>query len=372
VDKHQNTVVAIIGAGVAGLALGNFLLRNGIDCVIFEKHSREHVEQRQRAGSLDGRGVRMFREWGLSEVIDAQAAHDDFDDDGMPLVIDGVTQRWQTMGAMDDEPGVFCPQQVLVRNLIEAFLRGGGDLRFSMDVSLRDDAVSYRVADGATTVVDCAFIAGCDGYRGISRASATGITCQAHEFGYAWLALLAEVPADPPAVMAVHERGFAAQITRGPNLSRFYLQCPRTDTLDEWPDERIWTELGQRFGAPVPAGSISDKQLVPLRSVVHSPMQFGRLYLLGDAAHLVSPMSAKGMSLALYDTEVFARAVIAHVRQGDSSLLDSYSDTCLRHVWDAQIQAVWITNVMHDGGDVSYAGEFRKQLARAELARMLA
>jgi p-hydroxybenzoate 3-monooxygenase len=154
-------------------------------------------------------------------------------------------------------------------------------------------------------------------------------------------------------------------------MSRFYLQCPLTDTLDQWPDERIWSELGARFGEPVAAtGPITDKQVVPLRSVVHSPMRYGQLYLLGDAAHLVSPMSAKGMSLALYDAEVFARAVMHHVHQRDSNQLDSYSDTCLHHVWDAQIQAVWITNVMHDAGDTRYAGEFRKQLARAELERL--
>jgi p-hydroxybenzoate 3-monooxygenase len=234
--------------------------------------------------------------------------------------------------------------------------------------------VRYHDSGGAK-VLGCDFVAGCDGYRGISRASIPTDfqTCVHSEHGYAWLALLADVPADPPAVMAVHSRGFAAQITRGPNTSRIYLQCPLTDALDQWPDERIWRELGTRFGEPVSVrGRISDKELVPLRSVVHSPMQYHRLYLLGDAAHLVSPMSAKGMSLALYDAEVFARAVIHGVRQGDSSQLDNYSDTCLRHVWDAQIQAVWITNVMHDAGDSSYAGEFRRQLARAELERMTA
>lgn len=378
-NTDQNTVVAIIGAGVAGLALGNFLLRNSIACVVLEKHSRDYVEQRQRAGSLDGRGVRMFREWGLAEVIETHIAHGEIDSQGMPLRIDGQARMWKAMDVMDDEPGVFCPQQVLVRNLIEVFLRSGGDLRFDVDVALEGldterPVVRYRDAVGATTVLGCDFVAGCDGYRGISRASipARDLACYSCEHGYAWLALLAEVPADPPAVMAVHSRGFAAQITRGPNMSRFYLQCPLTDTLDEWPDERIWGELGARFGEPVAeTGPIVDRQLVPLRSVVYSPMRYGRLYLLGDAAHLVSPMSAKGMSLALYDAEVFARSVISYVGQSDSSQLDSYSDTCLRHIWNAQIQAVWITNAMHDAGDPSYAGEFRKQLARAELERLI-
>lgn len=380
-STDQNPVVVIIGAGVAGLAVGNFLLRKGIDCVVLEKHSRNHVEQRQRAGSLDGRAVRMFREWGLGEVLDAHISHDDIEGEGIPLRIDGQTRIWTPMDdGDDDDPGVFCPQQVLVRNLIEVFLRDGGDLRFEADVALDDldsnqPVVRYQDATGATTVISCDFVAGCDGYRGISRASTPAgmLTCYSHEHGYAWLALLAEVPADPPAVMAVHSRGFAAQITRGPNTSRFYLQCPLSDTLDQWPDERIWNELGARFGEPVAAtGRITDKQLVPLRSVVYSPMRYGRLYLIGDAAHLVSPMSAKGMSLALYDADVFVRAVTHYVHHSDSSQLDSYSDTCLHHIWDEQIHAVWITNVMHDAGDSRHTGEFRKQLARAELKRMIA
>ena len=376
----QNPVVIIIGAGVAGLSVGNFLLRNGIECIVLERHSRNHVERRQRAGSLDGRSVRTFRDWGLGEVVNGHVSHAEFDSDGMPLRIDGETRMWKPMDDGDDDPGSFCPQQVLVRNLIEVFLRDGGDLRFEADVTLDDldssrPRVRYRDASGVTTELSCDFVAGCDGYRGISRESIPDgvLTCHSHEHGYAWLALLAEVPADPPAVMAVHSRGFAAQITRGPTTSRFYLQCPLSDTLDQWPDERIWDELGTRFGEPVTVtGPITDKQLVPLRSVVYSPMRFGRLYLVGDAAHLVSPMSAKGMSLALYDAEVFVRAVTHYVRQGDPSQLDGYSDACLRHTWDEQIQAVWITNVMHDAGDSRHAGEFRKQLARAELERMIA
>jgi p-hydroxybenzoate 3-monooxygenase len=276
------------------------------------------------------------------------------------------------------DDAVFVPQQVLVRNLIRTFLRDGGDLRFAADdISLEDldgnrPLVRYRDATGTTRVITCDFVAGCDGDRGISRSAipAEVLTRYSHEHGYAWLAVLAEVPADPPALMAVHSRGFAAQITRGPNASRFYLQCPLTDTLEEWPDERVWRELGTRFGEPVGTGRITDKQLVPLRNVVHSPMSYGRLHLLGDAAHIVSPMSAKGMSLALHDAEVFARAVIHQVEKDDPSLLDSYSDTCLRHVWQTQIFAVGITETMHNAGDASYAGEFRKQLARAELERM--
>jgi p-hydroxybenzoate 3-monooxygenase len=375
-NTSDSTTVAVIGAGVAGLALGNFLQHNGIDCIIVERHSRDHVEGRQRAGSLDGQGVRILDEWNLHEVMGDALSHD-AQTEAMPLHIDGRAQHW-AFG--DDEPGVFCPQQVLVRNLIATFLRRGGDLRFgAADVAIDGvdgtrPSVHYRDAHGALRRIGCAYVAGCDGDHGVSRTAipAGVLTRYSHEHGFAWLAVLAEVPADPPAVMAVHRRGFAAHITRGAGKSRFYLQCPLTDTLEHWPDSRIWDELEARFGRPVAAGPITDRQLVPLRGVVHSPMSFGRLFLLGDAAHIVSPMSAKGMSLALHDADVFARAVSSAVVDDDPGPLASYSDTCLRHTWDAQTGAVWITDVLHDAGDASYAGAFRHQLARAELRRMIA
>jgi p-hydroxybenzoate 3-monooxygenase len=365
------TSVVIVGAGVAGLTLGNFLVRSGIGCVILEKHSREYVEQRQRAGTIDSRGVRMFREWGLEEVLEGdpvREAEGGFWIDGEELPIEFEED--------DNGDSIFCPQQVLVRNLTDVFLRDGGDLRFdSADVRLEDldgerPLVRYGDSTGLTRVVSCDFVAGCDGDRGVSRAAipADALTRHSHEYGYAWLSVLAEVPANPSG-MAIHSRGLAGVIPRGASASRLYLQCPVDDTLSQWPDVRIWSELEARFGAPVATGRIIDKQLVPLRSVVYSPMSYGRLYLLGDAAHIVPPMSAKGIHLALHDAEVFARAVIHRVQKDDSSLLDEYSSTCLRHVWNYQAFATWITEVMHNAGDASYEGEFRKQIARAELER---
>jgi len=377
IEADENTTTVVVGGGVAGLALGNLLLRHGIECVVLERCHRDHVEQRQRSGALDGRSVRMLREWGLGEVVDdstpvsAAAA-------GSPLRVDGEPRAW----AVNDEAeeGVFCPQQVLVRNLIRTFLRDGGDLRFQAeDVRIEDATgdhprVRYHDPDGATRVLGCELIAGCDGDRGVSRESipAEARTTYALEHGYAWLAVLADTPADPPAVMAIHSRGFAARITRGPQASRFYLQCPLTDTPEHWPDERIRSELTARFGTPVDTGRITDKRLVPLRSVVHEPMSHGRLHLLGDAAHIVSPMSAKGVSLALHDAAAFARAVIAQVRHGDGKPLAEYSATCLRHTWQQQVSAVRITQLMHDAGNPDYAGEFRRRLARAELESALA
>jgi len=377
--QADETTVVIVGGGGAGLSLGTFLLRSGIACVILERHSREHVENRQRAGSLDAGGVRVLREWGVEEVVEGTGhASLDTDSDAGTLVIDG--EKWQWRMDEDDRDGVFCPQQVLVRNLITVFLRDGGDLRFgSEDISFEGlgtgrPLVRYRDAGGSARAIACDLVAGADGYHGVSRTAipAGVLDRHTHEFGYAWLTVLAEVPADPPAAMAVHSRGFAAQITRGPNTSRLYLQCPLTDTVGQWPDERVWSELAARFGEPPAAGGpIVSKQIVPLRGVVFSPMSHGRLYLVGDAAHLISPMSAEGMSLALHDAGVLARAVVQYVEKDDPGLLESYSDTCSAHTWERQAAAVWLTDTMHDSGDASYAGEFRKRIARVNLRNLV-
>ncbi|MFJ8114174.1 4-hydroxybenzoate 3-monooxygenase [Streptomyces sp. NPDC096132] len=369
-ESRDHTAVAIVGAGVAGLTLGNFLLRNGVDCVVLEKHPRTYVEQRQRAGTIDTFGVRMFREWGLEEVLEGDPIpHSEggfyIDGQAMPIDVDD-----------DDNESLFCPQQVLVRNLTDIFLRDGGDLRYeAADVSLEDvtgerPVVRYQDADGTAEVIDCDFVAGCDGFHGVSRRTipASALTEYSHEYGYSWLSVLAAVPTNPSG-MAIHELGLAGMIPRGPKASRIYLQCAVDDTPEQWPDERIWSELKARFGCPVSSGEIISKQVVPLRSVVFDPMSHGRLYLLGDAAHIVPPMSAKGIHLALHDTEVFARAVIRQLKEGDRGLLDSYSETCLPHIWNYQAFATWITDTMHNAGFTGYEGEFRKQIARAELQR---
>ncbi|MEV6672155.1 4-hydroxybenzoate 3-monooxygenase [Streptomyces sp. NPDC051162] len=366
----------IVGAGVAGLTLGNLLLRRGIDCVILEKRSREYVEQRQRAGVIDTRAARMFREWGLEDRVIGGGPVEPV----LNFRIDGET-RPLALAPDDHDGGRFCPQQVLVRNLIDVFISDGGDLRFDAeDVSLRNIAdeapphVHYRDSTGSTKVISCEFVAGCDGDRGVSRTAipSASLTRYSHEYGFAWLTVLAEVPARHQSMMALHPRGFAGQFARGPHASRFYLQCPLDSSVSQWTDEQIWDELETRFGEPMAArGPIAGTQLVPLRSVVHSPMSHGRLYLLGDAAHIVPPMSAKGMNLALHDAEIFANAVTHYqANNHDSTLLDGYSSTCLRHVWNYQAFATWWTELIHNAGDASYQGEFHHQVARADLARL--
>ncbi|OKI02169.1 4-hydroxybenzoate 3-monooxygenase [Streptomyces sp. CB02923] len=370
----ENTTVVIVGSGVAGLTLATFLLRSGIDCVVLERRSREYVEQRQRAGVIDSRAARMFREWGLADRVLGGAPLEPV----LNFRIDGGTRPFRY--ATDDHgDGRFCPQQVLVRNLVDVFVGDGGDLRFEAeDVELEDitgprPRVRYRDSAGATRTITCDYIAGCDGDHGVSRASIPEeeLTRHSREYGYAWLTVLAEAPANHQSMMAIHDRGFAGQFARGPQASRFYLQCPLDSSVGEWTDDRVWEEIEARFGEPVAAkGRISSKTLVPLRSVVYDPMSHGRLYLLGDAAHTVPPMSAKGMNLALHDAGVFAAAVLKQVAERDASLLEAYSATCLKHVWNYQAFAAWFTDLMHDAGDVSYRGEFRRRLARAEFERL--
>jgi p-hydroxybenzoate 3-monooxygenase len=281
--------------------------------------------------------------------------------------IDGETRTLE-LEPDDHGDGRFCPQQVLVRNLIDAFVGDGGDLRFETDVALDnivgDGPARVRHRDG---VIECDLVAGCDGDRGISRAAipATQLTRYSHEHGYAWLTVLATVPPNHQALMAIHPRGFAGQFSRGPHASRFYLQCPVDSSTADWSDDRIWSELELRFAEPIAAkGPIAATQIVPIRSVVYSPMSYGRLYLLGDAAHIIPPMSAKGMNLALHDAEVLANAV------GDPSLLERYSATCLRHVWSYQAFAMWWSEMIHNAGDASRRGEFWQQIARADFERL--
>ena len=370
----ENTTVVIVGAGVAGLTLGNLLLRSGVGCVVVEKRSREYLEQRQRAGVIDTRAARMFHEWGLADQVVGGVPVKP----AMSFRIDGETRTIE-FEPDDHRDGRFCPQQVLVRNLIDVFLSGGGDLRFEAEVALENIAgderplVRYRDSTGSARTISCEFIAGCDGDHGVSRAAIPGehLTRYSREYGYAWLTVLAEVPANHQALMAIHPRGFAGQFARGPHASRFYLQCPLDTETSQWTDERIWDELETRFCEPVTTrGRIASIQLVPLRSVVYSPMSCGRLYLLGDAAHIVPPMSAKGMNLALHDAEVFANAVVHYQENRDPGLLDRYSSTCLRHVWKYQAFAAWWTELVHNAGDASYEGRFRHQIAQADLAAL--
>jgi p-hydroxybenzoate 3-monooxygenase len=371
---REETTVAIVGGGVAGLTTAMLLRRSGVDCVVLERQSRAHVEQRQRAGLVEYRGVRMFTEWGLGDLLGTYPA-----DNTMEVRVDGESVFVGRDAHAQEFVGVLTPQQALVRNLVAAFLADGGDLRFEVadvvlgDLDSRRPVVAYTSAEGTAHEIACDLIAGCDGDHGVSRASVPGgvLTAYTRDYGVTWLAILADTPPLPYPSFGIGGRGLAAGFARGPKTARFYLEIPASDTAADWPPERIWSQLRERFWLPgLPAGPITETELVRLRSQVFEPMSYGRLYLLGDAAHVISPMGAKGMNLALFDAETFAVAARDYVRTGDDTGLRAYSDRCLERTWRYQEYADWWSQMFFSHcGDRAAADPYAARVAQARLAR---
>lgn len=367
---HEESVVVIIGSGVSGLTLATFLRTSGIACVVLERRDRSYIAARQRAGVVEARGVQMFERWGLADKLLMGPVASTVE-----YRVDGVGRVFEVSGE-DGAQSRFCTQQMLANNLLHTFIdEMNGDVRFSVeDIVIHNPSdgrpkVSYADASGAHEIA-CELIAGCDADRGVSRSSIPDgvITTYTHEFGYAWLAMLVEAPMSGPALMAASEHGFVAQIPRGPQRSRYYLQCALSDGPSDWPDERVWNEIRKRAGnKSVQNVHILDKLFVPLRSVVHVPMQYRNLYLAGDAAHLVPPTGAKGMNMALFDVDMLAQGIVKALREGDRSGLDSYTDICLPRIWKYQEFSAWMTDTMHDAGDPTLHGKFRQAIARARI-----
>lgn len=362
--------VVIVGAGPAGLVLGNMLRAEGIDTLILERASREHVQTRARAGFLGANSVRALTEHGLGAgVVRDGHSHDTcaFRDASGEFEL-----NYGKLG-LGDVHTVY-PQQDLVTDLIAEYLDRGGELRFGVTVTAVDAEraeVHFRDARGTRTAAG-RFLAGCDGGNGVTRQALPVATYHAREHGITWLAILAEAPQSMPAVTyAIHDHGFAGHMARSPRVTRYYLQISPGDHPADWTDERIWAELGVRmrvdqFG-PLRCGPIIDRRIVRLRSDVIEPIQYARLFLVGDAASLISPSVAKGANLAIMEAEVLAAALIDALMCDDDRALAAYSRTCLPRIWRAQEFSRWMIDLLHGAPGTEPDTGFERALRRARL-----
>jgi len=346
----MRTQVGIVGAGPAGLTLAHLLHREGIESVVLEDRSRDHVEHRIRAGVLEQGTVDLLTGAGVGERLRREGlVHH-----GIELQFDGERHRIPLSDLAGGRSIVIYGQTEVVKDLILARLEAGAPLLFEVDDVTVHELETVRPLirfrhDGGDHELECDVLAGCDGFHGVCRPSIPDglLRMFSREYPYGWLGILAAVaPSNDELVYTHHERGFALRSLRSPELSRLYLQCRPDEDLDEWPDERIWEELRLRVGA-LEEGPVLEKGVTGMRSVVVEPMQHGRLFLAGDAAHIVPPTGAKGLNLAIADVRVLAEAIVDFYRTGTTTALDSYSARCLARVWRAEHFSWWMTSMLH-------------------------
>ena len=366
------TQVGIVGAGPAGLMLSHLLHLNGIDSIVLEARSRSYCEERVRAGVLEHTSVNMLCQAGVAERLEREGLRHE----GIEIGVDGVRHRIPFVELTGKCVTVYGQQEV-VKDIIARRLADGGDLRFECgDVSLHDlDSAKpfIRVeTNGELDEICCDFIAGCDGFHGISRLSIPAGALKTYERSYpfAWLGVLAEAaPSREELLYVHHERGFALYSMRSPRITRLYLQCRPEEDIGEWSDDRIWNELQTRLacvdGWQPAEGRILQKGVTGMRSFVVEPLQYGRLLLAGDAAHIVPPTGAKGMNLAFADVHYLSIALEEFYRRNDERRLQCYSQTCLERIWKAQRFSWWMTSLLHCFPDDS---AFDRKRQRAELA----
>ncbi|HZV27536.1 MAG TPA: 4-hydroxybenzoate 3-monooxygenase [Acidothermaceae bacterium] len=365
----MRTQVGIVGAGPAGLLLARLLEVQGIESVVLEQRDRDYVEHRVRAGVLEHGSAQTLREAGVGARMDAEG----LPHDGTKLRFGLKTHRLD-FAELTGRGVMVYGQQEVVKDLIAARIASGDDLRFEVsEVALEGlDSAQPRITfehQGNRESVECDFVIGTDGFHGVSRGYVPNLTAYERSYPFAWLGILAEAPpSSAELIYARHAHGFALHSMRSPTVTRMYLQVAPDESLDEWSDDRIWAELHTRLaddsGFALTEGPIVSKGITPMRSFVATPMQHGRLYLAGDAAHIVPPTGAKGMNLAVADVRLLARALGGYFAAGREDLLAEYSETAGRRVWRATHFSWWMTTTLHRSPDDD---PFDEALALAQL-----
>ncbi len=360
--------VAVIGAGPSGLLLSQLLRLQGVETIVLERQTREYVEARIRAGLLESSTVDLLKEAGaFARMMREGLVHD-----GVALAFDGRTHRIDLKGLTGRQMMVY-GQTEIQKDLADAHAASGGQVVWeAAGVALHDlDGSKPRVTytqSGIRHEIECDFIAGCDGFHGVSRASIPidRITLHERVYPFGWIGILADVPPLADELIYVnHRRGFSLCSMRSKSRSRYYLQCPLDEGIGKWPDERFWSELRLRlpgrYADSLIVGPSIEKSIAPLRSFVAEPMRFGRLFLVGDAAHIVPPTGAKGLNLAAADVRVLCEAIVEHYRVGNETLLGEYSERALARVWKATRFSWWFTALTHKFSEDTFA--HRVQLA---------
>jgi p-hydroxybenzoate 3-monooxygenase len=371
----MRTQVAIIGAGPAGLLLSHLLHLQGIESVVLETRSRDEIESTIRAGVLEQGTMDILNETGVGARMRAEGAlHHGFE-----LAFDGRRHRIDLTELTGKAITVYAQHEV-IKDLVAARTRAGAQMLFGVrDVALHgvgtDKPYVTFTRDGEAQRIDADFIAGCDGFHGVTRPSLPqeGRNDYQRVYPFGWFGILVEAPPSAPELIyARHDRGFALVSTRSPTVQRMYFQCDPKDSVDNWSDDRIWAELHARLenrdGWRVTEGKIFQKNVVAMRSFVSTPMQSGRLFLAGDAAHIVPPTGAKGMNLAVSDVRLLAAGLDQFYRQGKTERLDRYTDDALKRIWRAEYFSWWMTSILHTFADAS---PFQREVQRAELENVV-
>jgi p-hydroxybenzoate 3-monooxygenase len=368
----MRTRVAIIGAGPAGLLLSLLLSREGIDSIVLENRGREEIESTIRAGVLEQGTVDLMMEMGIGERMKREG----FVHHGIELRFDGSGHRINLYELTNGRAITLYPQHEVIKDCVAARLKQGGEILFNVrdvqlfDVSSQEPVIRF-FHENEQIELQCDFIAGCDGFHGVARSSFPAAIQRVftRNYPFGWLGILMQTPPSAKELIyAYHERGFALVSTRSPELQRMYLQCDPNDDIANWSDATILEELQIRLATSdnwqLLDGPITQKSILAMRSFVIEPMQYGRLFLAGDAAHIVPPTGAKGLNLAVADVRYLARALTVFYNQRQAHLLEAYSITCLRRVWRAEHFSWWMTSTLHRFPDDD---SFQQRIQRAQL-----